>query len=257
MDSAVSVGVCGLGFRGSIIHQLLGGEGGLLIFREVAAEVREVKVRLAILGDDSSTVEQDKQKLDFLLRIVAYINSFIWLKKKSARRKLRDFLRSKYNYREIAEKYGVTVGSMHMSVSYVASQLKKRIGGVLDLLRSGDIAGAEREFEICTGCYDDLFVRVVRDHFKPEKDAGVDLSTCEKELSFLSAFVSRNIENLVAALDRQKVEHLLYILLKTDDRSYSTIRSQLFRSLEGELEASEALALVEGYELSSRPSLWF
>jgi hypothetical protein len=229
----------------------------LLIFKEVVAEVKEVKERLAILGDDSSTAEQDKQRLDLLLRLVAYINSFVWLKKQSARRKLRDFLRSRYDYRKTAEKYGVTVGSMHMSVSYAANQLKKRIGGAVDLLRSGDIAGAEREFEIVTGCYDDLFLRVVRDHFKPTKDAEVELGTCEKELSFLSAFVSRNIENLIAELDRRKVEHLLHILLKTDDRSYSTIRSQLFRCLEGELEASEALALVEGYEIDSRPSLWF
>lgn len=219
----------------------------MLIFKEIEEEVNEVKDRLAILGEEVDS-SLDEQKLELLMRMVAYVNSYVWLSHGKTREKLGYFLRNKYDYRETAKKFEVSVKSLHVSVSYAANRLKKRIGGALALLRSGDIAEADREFALGTGALDtNLFISPIHDRFAPVKNAGVDLADCENELGFLARFTQYHFGIVLDSLDRQKLEHLLYILSQ-NDRSYMSERSILYRRLEGELKPSEAIdQLIDGY----------
>jgi hypothetical protein len=231
----------------------------MLVFKVIEEEVQEAKDRLAVLGEEVDTA-QDEKRLDLLLRIVAYINSFVWLSHGSSRTKLKYFLQNRYDYRQTAEKFGVSVKSLHVSVSYAANRLKKRIGGALEQLQSGDLSAADREFALGTGALNsNLFISAIHDRFAPVKNAGVDLSTCEKELGFLSRFTQHHFGRVLDSLDRQKLEHLLFILSQ-NDRSYMSERSILYRCLEGEMEPSEAIdQLIDGY-LYAAPTVtddWF
>lgn len=218
----------------------------MLVFREVEDLVLEVRGRLTALGDEANS-SLDEAQLQLLQKIVSYVNSMQWLSHEKMREKVRAFLRSRYTYREVAAQFGMSVSQLHKCISYAGNRLRQRIGGTLELLKAGNIVAAEREFAHATGTVDPsaLFVRGTIERFAPpKKDDGVDLSTCERELSFLSYFSSRNIDKLLDTLDERKVRHLLYILLSTDS-TYLSKRVTLIRCIvAGELKVSEAIRLL-------------
>lgn len=231
----------------------LKGVLAMLLSKELVEEVKETSERLAALGLNSEDL--DKERIDLLIRMVDYMKSLVWLSRSSSRKKWVDFLSSGYSYRNTAEIHGVTIKSLYDSIGYADKLLKKRIGNAFVLLQSGDISGAEREFAIGTGsCPSAIFVREVEDRFKPVFNAGVDLSNCEKELRFLSRFTRRHFTMVMDSLDRQKLEHLLYILLE-NDRCYMTERGYFFRCLEGELEPAEALVHLHDNYVYAAPKL--
>ncbi|RXT08833.1 hypothetical protein [Ammoniphilus sp. CFH 90114] len=228
----------------------------MLVFREIEELVREVKSRLASLGVESDS-KLDGQRFLLLQQVVTYVNSMVWLSHGKTREKVKSFLRSRYNYQEVAERYGVSVSQMHKCISYAGSQLRRRIGGTLLLIKSGALASAEREFALATGAGDPsaLFVKGMHDWFDTVKDAGVDISTCDRELSFLSCFTNRNIDRVIDSLDPRKVSHLLYILLK-GDITYVSERGILSRCIvDGELDALEAIALLKEDFIYARSSI--
>jgi hypothetical protein len=221
-------------------------ELAMLVFKEIEEAVRSVKGNLTTLGGEKDLILEE-QRLQLLVRIVVYVNSFDWLSHDKTREKLNSFIQSRYNYRETAEKFGVSVKSLHVSVSYASSRLKKRLGSVLALLEVNEVIAAEREFLIGIGRSNpsDVFVGGIANLFSnPVKNTGVELSTCQRELSFLSYFTIRNIDRVISTLDRAKVCHLLYILLR-NDTTYVSERGILISCLEGELKASEAISLLK------------
>jgi len=224
----------------------------MLLVKELEVEVRELYERKAALGSDFSKL--DENRLDFLLRLVDYTKSFLWLSSKGLREKLKDFLRSGYSYRDTAQKHEVSVKSMHDSMGYADKCLKKRIGTAFELFRLDDLAGAEREFAIGTGSADsEMFVRDVEAKFKPLKaTSGVELGSCRNEIRFLSLYSKRHLDLVLGHLDRQKIEHLLFILNNTE-MSYITPRGVLFRYLEGQLDLDQAVALLADGVRSSAP----
>ncbi|MFI8711979.1 hypothetical protein [Brevibacillus brevis] len=218
----------------------------MLVFREIEDLVSEVKGRLATLGVETDSI-LDEQRLRLLMKLVAYVNGFEWLSHEKTRAKVKVFLQGRYRYREVAEQLGVSVSSLHKCISYAGERLRRSIGGTLDLIKSGDLVGAEREFALGTGVLDstNIFFRGIQERFEPVKDAAIDLAHCERELSFLSYFSSRNINRLIGTLDERRVCHLLHILLKGDS-TYLHERNMLFRCiLDGELDASEAIKLLK------------
>lgn len=80
--------------------------------------------------------------------------------------------------------------------------------------------------------------------------------TCQREISFLSYFSSRNIEKVFEKVDARKLSHLLYVLCRTDDPSYSSERAILCRCiLDGEFDAAEAVRRINGEFIYSNPSV--
>lgn len=225
----------------------------MLLVRELEGEVRELSERRADLGTDFSEFEQ--KKLDFLLRLVDYTKSQLWLSHEGLRKKFMDFLRSGYSYRDTAEKHGVSVKSLYDSMGYADRCLKQRIGSAFELCGRGDLAGAEREFAIGTGTADSvMFMRDVEVKFKPLEATGVSLEDCRNEIRFLLLYSKRYLDLVLCHLDRTKIQHLLFILSNTTMR-YITPRGILFRYLDGELELDEAVALLQEEARSSTPTI--
>lgn len=225
----------------------------MLLVKELEVEVRELYERKSAVGLDFS--KYDRKKLDFLMRLIDYTRSYLWLSHEGLRKKLKDFLRSDYSYTDTAKAHGVSTKSMHNSMEYADKCLKKRIGSAFDLLRQGDLVGAELEFAVGTGSASSkMFVRDVEERYKPIKNAGVPLDDCKNELQFLHHFSKSYLNFVLGHLDRQKIEHLLYIL-NVADMSYIMPRGVLFRYLEGEVELDEAVALLKDEVTRSRPTI--
>jgi len=225
----------------------------MLLVKALEAEVTELYERRAALGADFSEYEQ--KKLEFLLRLIDYTRSYLWLSHEGLREKMKDFLLSGCSYRDTAQKYEVSVKSMHNSIRYADRCLKHRIGSAFELLRQDDLVGAEREFAVGTGSADSvMFMRDVEDQFRPVKDSGVDLGGCKNEIRFLYLYSKRHLDLVLGHLDRQKIQHLLFILNNTE-MSYITPRGILFRYLEGELDVDTAVALLKDTVAQSVPTI--
>lgn len=226
----------------------------MLIFHEIEDLVAEVKGRIDTLGGESDlTLEERRHQL--LMRIVSYVNSYEWLSHHKIREKVACFLRSRYNYRLVAEEFDLPLSSVHKSISYASDRLRRRIGGVLALIRSDNLDDAERELHLVKGAVDplSLFVRGILENFKPEKDAGVDLVGCQREISFLSYFTTRNMNRILSKIDSKKLNHVLYMLLKSDV-TYPE-RGILARCiLDGEFDASEAIKRINDQFIYSASS---
>jgi predicted DNA-binding protein YlxM (UPF0122 family) len=225
----------------------------MLLVKALEAEVMELYEHRAALGSDFSDYEQ--KKLEFLLRLIDYTKCYLWLSHAGLRGKMQYYLRSGYSYRDTAQKYEVSVKSVHNSIRYADRCLKNRIGSAFELVRQDDLVGAEREFAIGTGSADSvMFMRDVEAQFRPVKDSGVDLGSCKHEIRFLSLYSKRYLDLVLGHLDRQKIQHLLFILNNTD-MSYITPRGVLFRYLEGELDLNEAVALLKDDVARSVPTI--
>lgn len=225
----------------------------MLLVKALEAEVMELYERRAALGSDFSEYEQ--KKLEFLLRLIDYTKSYLWLSHEGLREKMKDFLHSGYSYRATAEKHGVSIKSMHNSIRYADRILKHRIGSSFQLACHDDLVCAEREFAVGTGSAPSvIFMRDVEEMFRPVKDTRVDLGTCKNEIRFLSLYSKRYLDLVLGHLDRQKIQHLLFILNNTE-MSYVTPRGVLFRYLEGELDLEEAVALLKEDVARSVPTI--
>lgn len=204
----------------------------MLIFREVEELVREVKDRIAWLGSEEDATWDDR-RLEFLMRLVSYINKFSWLKHRALVAKVRTFLRTRYSYQAVAEEYGITVKQAHKAISYASHSLRSQIGGVVDLIRSGHFTAAEREFALLTGSMhpSTWFLKEVTDRFHPVKNAGVVLGTASRrELNVLRFYSKPGFDRAMAALDASTVQQILYIL-SSSDRSYLREKEWLYKCL--------------------------
>lgn len=228
----------------------------MLVFREIEDLVVGVKSRFATFGVESDLAVEEK-RLHLLMKLVSYVNGYEWLSHEKIREKVAYFLKSRYNYRAVAEKFGLPRSRVHKCISYASDRLRRRVGGILALIRSNQLDDAERELAMVTGAVDpsSFFVRGILDHFVVERGVGVDLATCQREINFLSHFSSRNIGRIVGQVDARKLGHLLYVLCRTEDTLYAPERATLSRCiLDGEFNASEAIRRVNDEFIYSNPS---
>ncbi|EKN71017.1 hypothetical protein P9E76_21805 [Schinkia azotoformans] len=215
----------------------------MIIFRRLEETFRTVKANLDTqLPEEELEIELEKMRL--LSKIISYVNSYQWLKHEQMKNKIREFLQSKYSYQAVAKKFGVTLNSLQVSVSYAAKRLEeKQIGVALDLLLNGDVVAAERAFLLGTGqtVPSTWFLDGVLDLCpSAKKKTEVDLRVCERELRFLKLMTNKHIEEMIGTLDRDRMMHLLYILLQ-NDRSFIAERDILIRYFNDELDVKQAV----------------
>ncbi|QSO50158.1 hypothetical protein JZ785_14385 [Alicyclobacillus curvatus] len=191
----------------------------MLIFKEIEELFNQVKERRITLLDLEGDARLDEQRLELLMGLAGFINEFSWLKHRALVAKVKTFLRSHYSYEGVAKEHGMTVKSAHKCISYANAQLRDRTGGVLELIKVGNVTAAKRELAVLNGVVDtsSFFVKDITDRFHPAKDAGVVLGEdSRRELTFLSLYSRKSFEGAVARLDERTVRHILYILMSTD-----------------------------------------
>ncbi|MEF2969111.1 hypothetical protein V3851_25335 [Paenibacillus sp. M1] len=214
----------------------------MLFVKELPEEIREVTGRLTI-WDEETDRALDRARLNLLLRMSSYVYSCAWVTRRPLIEKVSFFINNSFDYQKTAEKFGVSVKSLHVSISYASSQLKKRLYPALEHLREGNMGAAEEEFAKATGVPGaNLFIKEIYDRCEP-KAHSIDLASCGNELDFLSRYTYYGLSSELYSLNKQKLEHLLYVLSSNDIRS-ATERAVLFNCLEGYYDASKAMEVL-------------
>lgn len=207
-------------------------------------------------GSDEATLAL--KKLDLLMQLVSFANSYKYLSHKDIVVRTRVFLQCKYNYREAADLLGgVSLKSLRASVSYAAKRFEKKIGSkTIDLIMEGRLVEAEREFLLSSKTYrpTELFLDDVISRFPPSYGKGVDLGACKREMEFLYALSHRNIDRASASLDPVRVCHLLHVITSSAS-SFIRERDILTRFIAGDLKVSEAISLLNGEYIYSSPTV--
>lgn len=89
---------------------------------------------------DEDAIALEIAKLKILTRIIAYVNSYEWLSRAQTREKMKAFLQSKYNYREVAERFGIKKSTLQVAISHANRRLEQKIGSkTIDLNLEGKI----------------------------------------------------------------------------------------------------------------------
>ena len=219
----------------------------MMIINVIRNELTEVRERIEILGADSPTALRDKQRLDLLLSLEAYIKSLVWVQKERNRPILRDVVVNQLDYQSIAEKYHYSVERVYALVNSAIEVLNQRLSGVLALLQSGDLARAQDEFYLIAG-HPATWLLSVHQQYRPMAHQGFDIAQCEEEIHFLQSLSQADL----MGLGQDKMEHLLYILFNHDNR-YLVERTHLYKCFSDIQGVSETVKAIQEYQRSKRP----
>jgi len=216
------------------------------IFRQLDNEYQLTKMKLQS-STDPEELRFEARKLELLQTFLSYMESLAWMKHRQTKEKVKAYLKSNFQYRAVAEKLGISLNSLQVSVSYAAKKLEEKLGAALQLVKEGDLEAAERAFLVAIGRKNpsDLFLSGLADVL-PEADeiSDVDLTECSEELKLLRFFTIGHVQKLVGKYDVRKIKQLLYIIL-SQDPVYIRERDILLRYVDGEISMEEALGRLK------------
>lgn len=220
----------------------------LIVFKQLAMAMVEIEKLLRDKSlSDESRVLLLKQR-DALNEINDYLWSFEWLSHESSKQKVRLFLESGYNYKDVWQKAGSTSRtSFETSIWHAARVFQKKIGeSTLQLILDGKVDEGLRQFRISIGKMDlTQFIPKSLCDMLPVKEYTrmYSLSECLAELRFLKNLTYSNIKSRLSLLDEVKLSFLRYVLESPDPR-YAKRRELMYRYLEGKINDLEELALA-------------
>lgn len=207
-------------------------------FRILQMELEEAKQSVE-LSDWANRDPLAKERLALLERIQAYVESLAWYPKCPYKQELRVYLRSKCSLSRAAQRLGVSEQWLYKLVRQAASELQSRFLGVFQVLQQSNLRVLEREFhKAAGGCLSPLECMTHR--YPPMAHDGVKVAACADELRFLRKLA--RMEDEMLGLDRQKLEHLLYVL--GSDVVDRWIREYVNQSVYGNWDVDEALARI-------------
>lgn len=217
----------------------------MLIFKKIEQEFLKTKEEIINpMSADSQT--ESEQKLELLLKIISYTNSFEWLSHQVTQQKIKSFLKSKYDYAFVAQEYGVSIKSLHVTISYAGKKLESRIGKSLNMLVIGDLIGAEKELDVGMKNikYSEVFLEGVLPLLPaPNNKTVVDLNDCEREFKILKLVSKQQMQNIIETFDEEKLGYILH-LLKYSSTSFQQEREAILNFIEGEIDYSELIKLL-------------
>lgn len=223
----------------------------MLIFKLLQNELDEAKQRVAY-SDWNSPVCGAEDWVELLERVMSWVESYTWLPKSPHKRELRVFLQTGCSYRKTAQKCNVSEQWLYRVVDRASTILEQRFYGVLKTLRERNIHAVEHEFRKAAREFPNLFESVIRNSYQPVHHESVDLGSCSEELAFLQWVMG--LDDDMVGLDRNRIEHLLYILFDGDPR-YQVARQYLAQCVQGDWGVDETLDLLAKYEASMRPNI--
>ncbi|MFC5530477.1 hypothetical protein [Cohnella yongneupensis] len=216
------------------------------MFRKLDQEFQMTKEKLETLTQPEE-LRFEAKKLQLLTTLIAYVNSFEWITHRQTKEKIRVFLRSNFQYKAVAQKLGISLNSLQVSVSYASKKLQEKMGTSLLLLQRGDLEAAEREFLIAIGRSEpfDLCLEGFSETMPDaEEIPDVDLTTCLGELKLLVFFTRWHVQKLVGSYDVKKLKMLLHIITSLDPM-YVQERDTLIRCLDGNISVAEAIGRLK------------
>ena len=176
---------------------------------------------------DSSEYAALSRKMAVLSEIQEYLFHGDWTRE-SSREKYIALVRSKWDYKLIAERYQTTRESLDVFASRQDKRLQCTIGGALDLIEIGYIEEGLARFYADSGTLSKQgFTYSMRDLLPPaEKKDSFTVSDCYDEMKILRSIRRSNINEWLNHADRDKLAYLMF-LLETDDPAYRQQKREL------------------------------
>ena len=176
---------------------------------------------------DSSEYAALSRKMAVLSEIQEYLFHGDWTRE-SSREKYIALVRSKWDYKLIAERYQTTRESLDVFASRQDKRLQCTIGGALDLIEIGYIEEGLARFYADSGTLSKQeFTYSMRDLLpKAEKKDSFTVSDCPDEVEVLRSIRRSNINEWLNHADRDKLAYLMF-LLETDDPAYRQQKREL------------------------------
>lgn len=207
------------------------------LFRELRDALVEVRKNLEVYKNDDKYRLLEQEKLDALEEIYAYVFACHWLTHKSAKEKVQDFLKSDLNYQKTADKHGVKLNAMQVSISSSNKIIRAKVGNTtIEKILEGYVSPAMVHFRVSTAKLN-IMSLVSKDLVGMLPDADLDIaitaSDCKKELSLLELFSYARINRLIGQVDDKKLSFLRYIL-ESEDEDYTYERQLILNFLEGD-----------------------
>ena len=176
---------------------------------------------------DSSEYAALSRKMAVLSEIQEYLFHGDWTRE-SSREKYIALVRSKWDYKLIAERYQTTRESLDVFASRQDKRLQRTIGGALDLIEIGNIEEGLARFYADSGTLSKQeFTYSMRDLLPAaEKKDSFTVSDCPDEVEILRSVRRSNVQEWLSDADCDKLAYLMF-LLETDDPAYRQQKREL------------------------------
>ena len=176
---------------------------------------------------DSSEYAALSRKMAVLSEIQGYIYHGDWTRE-SSREKYIALVRSKWDYKLIAERYQTTRESLDVFATRQDKRLQRTIGGALDLIEIGNIEEGLARFYADSGTLSKQeFTYSMRDLLPAaEKKDSLTVSDCPEEVEVLRSICRSNVQEWLSDADYEKLAYLMF-LLETDDPAYQQQKREL------------------------------
>ena len=176
---------------------------------------------------DSSEYAALSRKMAVLSEIQGYIYHGDWTRE-SSREKYIALVRSKGDYKLIAERYQTTRESLDVFATRQDKRLKRTIGSALVLIEAGRIEEGLARFYADSGTLSKQeFTYSMRDLLpKAEKKDSFTVSDCPDEVDILRSICRSNMQEWLSDADFDKLAYLMF-LLETDDPAYQMQKREL------------------------------
>ena len=171
------------------------------------------------------------RKMAVLSEIQEYLYHGDWTRQ-SSREKYIALIRSKWDYKLIAERYDTDRASLDVFASRQDKRLQRAIGGALDLIEAGYIEEGLARFYADSGTLSvKEFTYSIGDLLpKAEKKDSFSVADCPEEVEVLRSIRRSNAQEWLSDADSDKLAYLMF-LLETKDPAYQQQRRALIAEI--------------------------
>lgn len=176
-------------------------------------------------------LELIRRKMNALKELQSYVFSGNWTRKAS-REKYIALIRSKFDYKLIADRFNTTRESLDVFAVRQDKRLKGFIGEALQLIELNRIYEGLDCFYTATGEFSDREFSYKASELLPEvqkKDSFL-VSECAAEIEILRSIMRSSVEKRLNGGDLEKLGYLVF-LLRSEDSTFKEQRSELIRKL--------------------------
>lgn len=204
----------------------------------------------ALMGviDSDESYEFLADKLTLLDEIIAYINSYAWIKHNKIKDKVKFFVESGFDYELYCREYGVSYASAKNSGKYAYKLLINKLGeNTLDLIKKGYLDEACSAFYVNSGKLkkEKFITQSLIDILpEPEFTAGLSFEDCRNELTILSNMSMWRLEYCKNKMNKDNMAYVLHLLEGTSKRA-DLFRPYLIAFLTNKITYEELLKAEE------------
>ncbi|WP_096549993.1 ATP-binding protein [Ureibacillus thermosphaericus] len=206
------------------------------LFRELVDSILQVRQSLIIHQEQQLDNSLEWQKLKALFEIKNYVQDMEWITQKRTKERILFYLKNQCSISKTADHYNAKHNTIRVAIHYASKKLEEKIGRdtIKQILRSVDEQELNKimeKFYLRTDSkpfVSPFLMGVTRLLPKPKQNRFILLEECYKELVFLTSLSNSNIHYYLSKLDKQKLAHIMGILMSNEPTIEKEVLLNLF-----------------------------